>query len=76
MTLAETAREEGAQFSLPAALIPLEKWSLTEGLAFALEHVHKWEMLGQAGAPVPRSPSCRACRSASERWGQGRVGER
>ena len=76
MTLAETAREEGAQFSLPAALIPLEKWSLTEGLAFALEHVHRWEMLGQAGAPVPRSPSCRAGHSASERWGQGRVGER
>ena len=50
MTLAETAREEGAQFSLPTALVPLEKWSLTEGLAFALEHMHRWEMLGQAGA--------------------------
>lgn len=75
MTLAETAREEGAQFSLPAALVPLEKWSLTEGLACALEHVHRWEMLGQAGAPVPRSP-CRAGHSASGQWGQVRVGER
>lgn len=73
VTLAETAREEGAETSLlpqtpfgsPSPRTSGEVGS-QRGAGICSGHLERCEVVGQAGTPALRSPACRAGRSASE----------